>query len=97
MNNKPTPQQIITWVREEAEQLRQGAGQSGSMSDCGAGELERQLDVYVSAIGGVIPNVWRGIVGRHTLESDPEYQEYLRLQVKFGQALPRSKGRIPKC
>ena len=30
-------------------------------------------------------------------ETIQEYQEYLRLQVKFGQALPRSKGRIPKC
>jgi hypothetical protein len=88
MTHKPTPQQIIAWVREEAEQLRHIAGQSGSMTDGGAGELERQLDVYASAFEGVIPTVWRGFVERRILESDPEYQEYMRLSAKFKGCVP---------
>lgn len=89
MNNKPTTQQIIAWVREEAELRRRDAGMSGSLGDGGAGELERQLDVYASAFDGVIPNVWRGIVERRILEADPEYQEYLRLSAKFKGLVPQ--------
>lgn len=90
MTKNPTPEKIMSWIRAEIGARRHNAGMSGSWSDGGASELEKQLDVYASAIQGLVPQAWQGIVDRYIAEADPEYQEYQRLQEKF-------KGRVPKC
>lgn len=98
MTQNPTPQKIMSWIRAEIDIRRHNAGMSGSWSDGGASELEKKLDVYASAIQGLVPQAWQGIVDRYMAETDAEYQEYLRLEKKFGQVLRRGQGGgLPKC
>ena len=84
MSNSPTPAQIISWVKKEAQNRRDNGGYAGRWDDGGASALERELEAYQAGMSGTVPSSWDFITTR-LQNQDPEYQEYLRLSEKFGK------------
>lgn len=83
MSQNPTPAQIISWVKKEAQNRRNNPGYAGRWDDGGAGALERELEAYQAGLAGTVPPSWTFITTR-LQKQDPEYQEYVRLANKFG-------------
>ena len=84
MNQKPTPNQIISWVQTEAQARLDDAGYSGRWDDGGSGALLREVEAYQAGMAGTVPPSWQPIIEKHVRQQDAEYQEYLRLANKFG-------------
>lgn len=71
---------LLVRIIQEANALEHNAGLSGSMGDDGASRLREQVKFYRYGIEGTLPSEWE----KFQLEFDPEYQEWLRLNQKFG-------------
>jgi hypothetical protein len=84
VNQKPTPNQIISWVQTEAQARLDDAGYSGRWDDGGSGALLREVEAYQAGMAGTVPPSWQPIIEKHVRQQDAEYQEYLRLANKFG-------------
>lgn len=82
--------QLKRIIASEVKRRRDIAGFNGAHHDGGAGELEMQLRFFEHGIRYVnsncqrMPSEWADMVKQAERETDPEYQEYLRLQRKFG-------------
>lgn len=59
------------------------AAYGGEPSDRGASDLEKQIKAYKAGMNGEIPDMWSGYEEKLNKESDPEYEEYVRLKEKF--------------
>ena len=84
MSQNPTPNQIISWIKTEAQARRDDAGYSGRYDDGGSGALLREVEAYQAGMAGTVPPSWQPIIEKHVRQHDAEYQEYLRLANKFG-------------
>lgn len=95
---KKTLNEIRLKISKVATSLREDAIVSGAMSDYGACELERKLemfslgikaatDAYIEEYNKVLPSDTLYEVPKmwhkYFLEDEVEYQEYLRLKEKF--------------
>jgi hypothetical protein len=90
MSKNPTPNQIIAWVKAEAQARREDAGYAGQWDDGGAGALLREVQAYQAGAAGTVPPSWQPIIYKHVRQQDAEYQEYIRLANKFGP--PKNQG-----
>lgn len=72
---------LIAVVLRAAHKRREDAGYEGRSSDGGARELEEQVKFYNYGRAGAVPEEWK----QYANQLDPEYQEFLRLQQKFGK------------
>ncbi len=84
MNQNPTPAQIISWVKKEAQNRRDNAGYAGRWDDGGASALEREVEAYQAGMAGTVPPAWQTIIAKRVQEQDAEYKTYVRLANKFG-------------
>lgn len=75
---------VLRKALADAEDMRQGAGYSGSYTDGGAGSLENAVKYYRLGQQGVIPEEWKKYAEQVKREADPEWLELQRLQKKFG-------------
>jgi hypothetical protein len=85
MSKNPTPNQIISWVKAEAQARLDNAGYEGRYDDGGAGALLREVQAYQAGVAGTVPLSWEPIIEKHVRQQDAEYQEYLRLANKYGK------------
>jgi hypothetical protein len=74
-------ERLIAVILNAAESARQDAGYGGRWDDGGASRMEDQVKFYRYGQQGVVPPEWK----EHEKLLDPEYQEYVRLQGKFGR------------
>lgn len=77
-------EKVVALVLAEAQEKRNSAGWSGSMSDGGAARLEEQVRFFRYGRDRVMPDEWRVFEQQVVRDSDPEYAEYQRLKAKFG-------------
>jgi hypothetical protein len=84
MSKNPTSNQIISWVKAEAQARLDNAGYDGRYDDGGYGALLREVEAYQAGQAGTVPGSWQPIIEKHVRQQDAEYQEYLRLANKFG-------------
>jgi len=75
---------LATAVQAEANTKRENAGYSGSWNDGGAGALESVLNSWLVGLKREIPEMFREIAEEMVKQQDPEYQDWLRLNAKFG-------------
>lgn len=75
---------IASKVRKSAESARMNAGYNGEWGDRGACAMEEKLQYWLDGLAGNIPAEWVHYEKEMATESDPEYEEYRRLQAKFG-------------
>lgn len=60
------------------------AGFSGSMSDGGQRQLEREVELFIYGLMGQTPkNAWGDLIKKYARDNDPEYDKYLELKKKF--------------
>jgi hypothetical protein len=85
MSKSPTPNQIISWVKAEAQARLDNAGYDGRYDDGGYGALLREVQAYQAGLAGTVPLSWEPIIQKHVRQQDAEYQEYLRLANKYGK------------
>lgn len=83
--NADTIVRVLDMVEEEADKRELDAGRGGLMDDGGARRLREQAHFYRMGMAKELPKEWE----KYELQIDPEYQEYLRLDAKFGKV----KGR----
>jgi hypothetical protein len=83
MSKSPTPNQIISWVKAEAQARKDEASYEGRYDDGGYGALLREVQAYQAGVAGTVPLSWEPIIQKHVRQQDAEYQEYLRLANKF--------------
>lgn len=79
---------IMNAVITSAANASLNAGYSGSHSDGGASNSVSQFRNFLEgyAFGkGDKAGGYQHILDKHVREQDPEYQEYLRLEAKFGK------------
>lgn len=62
--------------------MRENMGMQGRADDGGANALEACVRAFDNGVAKRIPEEWRRIAAPRM---DPEFQEYLRLQAKFGR------------
>jgi hypothetical protein len=67
---------------------RENAGQNGAWGDGGAGELEKQVTVFLAGLDGKLPEHWLHFAKLLGTENDPEYILYQRLKKKFENKPP---------
>lgn len=81
-----TVEQILEAVIDECATLADNAGHSGSYNDGGAGELWKQVNVWLTGLQGTgVPSTFDKAVEIYAKSVDPEYDNYLRLKEKFGE------------
>lgn len=73
-------------VLAQATSAREDAGYSGRWDDGGANRLESMVEAWWCGLQGRIPPEFEKHLKQVTKEADPEWQEYQRLQTKFGDA-----------
>ena len=78
-------EQIMNMVLKAAESARTDAGFSGGWGDGGAARMEDQVRFYRYGLQCVVPPEWKKYEEQLQREADPEYDQYLRLQKKFGR------------
>lgn len=79
-NKYPNIDKIIKAVLAEANDAEHNACMMGAHHDGGAGTMRNQVLFYKAGMEGTLPKSWK----KHEQKLDPEYEEYLRLQKKFG-------------
>lgn len=74
---------LLMYVLQQAQTARTDAGYGGSHHDGGAGDLERQVEVFVAALLGETPESWEKFAKALRRNNDPDYQKYLELKRRF--------------
>jgi hypothetical protein len=74
-------ERLISIVLNAAHSAREGAGYGGRWDDGGASHMEDQVKFYRYGQQSIVPPEWK----EYEKLLDPEYQEYVRLQQKFGR------------
>lgn len=74
--------ELIKLALKNAHNRRENAGFSGLHHDDGASLIESNVKFYNYGRAGQIPPEWE----EYQKLLDPEYQEFLRLQKKFGRS-----------
>lgn len=60
------------------------AGFSGSMSDGGQRQLEREVELFIYGLMEQKPKkAWEDLIKKYARDNDPEYDTYLELKKKF--------------
>lgn len=81
-NKNPTNvDDLLKVILKDADERRSNAAYGGSHHDGGASAIEAQVKFYNYGRTGQIPPEW----DQYMKKLDPEYQEFLRLQKKFGK------------
>ncbi len=70
-------------ILKHANEQKEMAGQSGSMTDFGASRLVDEVAIFQSGRRGEVPEKWQEYAEAMDRETDPEYAEYQRLAKKF--------------
>jgi hypothetical protein len=70
---------VIVAVKKHADDLERDAAHGGERHDRGARKLREQVECYIAGMEGVLPRFW----DQYLVQSDPEWEEYKRLRVKF--------------
>lgn len=73
--------ELIKIVLKDADKKQDDAGYGGHHHDGGAAHQRDCVKFYNYGRAGKIPPDW----DQYTKQLDPEYQEFLRLQKKFGK------------
>lgn len=80
MGKKSDIDKLMDLILEVANEKELNAAHSGSMYDYGASSMREQVRFYRLGQRNELPKEWEHY--RHKL--DPEWQEFQRLQKKFG-------------
>lgn len=86
MNKQQVINEIKKSVTESANKARDDAGCAGSWGDGGAHQMEEKLKWWLDGVQFAEngkTEVYKTTVKRLEEESDPEYQEFKRLQEKY--------------
>lgn len=74
-------EKIMSLVTAAAEAARYDAGMGGRYDDGGASRLDDQVKFFRYGLNAQLPPEWE----KYKTTLDPEYNEYIRLQKKFGK------------
>lgn len=74
---------LVAHLLEKAAEKEMNAGFSGRPDDGGARHMARAIAAWVAGMSGEVPREFEKLHAQCFEQTDPEYQEYLRLQKKF--------------
>ena len=79
--NKVNVDEVIELIFKDAEKMERNANANGDTAYAETQRMKEQISFYNYGRNQVIPPEWK----KYADQLDDEYQEYLRLEKKFGK------------
>ena len=80
---KPDITNFSAFLLRKAKVMREDAAYGGQHNDGGAHALEQQVSIYQAGIRCTFPEEWTDYITEYNRKTDPEYDTYKRLKLKF--------------